>query len=221
VSSRRGPHSLAAVILAAGDSTRMGTPKALLPWGKETVISHLLKLWQRLGADEVVVVTRANDDALRQELERIRLPQTQLANPNPGEGMFSSIQYAARRTGWRPGLTHWAIILGDQPHLPAATLSQLLVAAACHPADICQPAYAGRGRHPVILPGSAFSALRSASHQTLKQFLSLGVWPIRLVEINDEALALDLDNPQDYKTILAKFPPESPDEFDNNDQVAN
>ncbi len=126
--------SLGVIILAAGRSSRMGRPKMLLPWGRTTVLGHLLALWSRLGAHQVAVVCASADAAIDTELNRLRFSnKNRITNPDPGQGMFSSVQCAARWRGWNPGLTHWAIVLGDQPHLQRATLATLLDAAAQHP----------------------------------------------------------------------------------------
>src|SRR5712692_8184036 len=100
-------------ILAAGASSRMGQPKMLLPWGKTTVIGHLIAQWQKAGAGQIAIVNAAGDQALTRELERLAFPpENRICNPAPELGMFSSIQCAARWSGWAQGLSHWAIALG-------------------------------------------------------------------------------------------------------------
>ena len=104
------------VILAAGRSRRMGRPKLLLPWAKTTVLGHLLGQWQTFGAKQVAVVCAVGDQAIQGELDRLGFPAAnRIFNPAPDRGMFSSVQCAAQWAGWQQGLTHWAIVLGDQP----------------------------------------------------------------------------------------------------------
>ena len=108
---------LGVVLLAAGRSTRMGKPKLLLPWGRTSVLGHLIKQWKALGAKQIAVVCAPDDGAMRVELDRLGFPvQDRIINPAPDRGMFSSIQCAAQWSGWQAALTHWAIVLGDQPH---------------------------------------------------------------------------------------------------------
>src|SRR3954451_15420106 len=115
-------YSVGAAILGAGRSTRMGRPKLLLPWGETSVLGHLQGTWQQLGAAQVGVVYAENDKKMLDELERLGVQMTnRITNQNADQGMFSSIQCAARWQGWDPTLTHWAIILGDQPHLGMET----------------------------------------------------------------------------------------------------
>src|SRR6476646_3529895 len=115
---------LGAVLLAAGASSRMGKSKPLLRWDDNSVIEHLIRLWKTL-ATQVGVVIFAMDQALATELDRLQISDRVLNN-NPERGMFSSIQCAAAWEGWEKDLTHFAIILGDQPPLATAPLSAVV-----------------------------------------------------------------------------------------------
>jgi molybdenum cofactor cytidylyltransferase len=191
------------VILAAGASVRMGRPKLLLPWRGTSIIGHLIAQWRELGAAQIAVVCRPGDDAIQVELDRLAFPRAdRIHNPNAGQGMFSSVQCAARWSGWRDALTGWAIVLGDQPHLQASTLRQLVVLHEKHPAAICQPRFEGRVRHPVILPRVVFTGLRTAVTVTLKDFLSETVGEKIECVVDDAGLKLDLDRPEDYDKAL-------------------
>ena len=193
---------MAAVILAAGASQRMGRPKLLLPWDGTTVLGQLLRQWQ--PAHQIGVVTAASNNALLAELKHCGFPSSGvILNPSPERGMFSSIQCAAAWSGWRNDITHWAIVLGDQPHLRPTTLESLRQFAAAHPEQVCQPARSGHHRHPVILPKNIFLQLPDSKAPHLKAFLeSLPEKPV-LCEINDPGLELDIDRPKDYQKALS------------------
>ncbi len=192
--------SLAVIILAAGASSRMGRPKLLLPWGATSVLGHLIAQWQALGAGQVAVVCAAGDPAVGGELDRLAFPpQQRIINPAPARGMFGSIQCAARWPGWEGGLTHWALVLGDQPHLKLETLRALLAFGAAHPEHICQPGRGGRPRHPVLLPNRVFRQLSDAAETNLKQFLQARAPAVALCDLDDPGLDLDLDTPADYE----------------------
>ena len=191
--------SVAAVILGAGRSARMGQPKLLLPWGGTTVLGHLIEQWQALGANQITVVCAPGDLAVRAELDRLSLPEeNRICNPAPERGMFSSIQCAAQWPGWQAALTHWAIVLGDQPHLQPQTLRQVLDFSAAQPAKLCQPAHHGHGRHPVLLPKPLFRQLAASTAATLKEFLAAQDQQVALCELDDPGLELDIDRPEDY-----------------------
>ena len=191
------------VILAAGQSKRMGLPKMLLPWGRTSVLGHLMRQWRRLGVEQVAVVCATGDQAIQAELDRLRFPRkNRIANPAPERGMFSSIRCAAQWPGWKGALTHWAIVLGDQPHLRHETLRRAIEFTAAHPHEICQPMRGGHRRHPVFLPREAFLRLTCSTAADLKEFLSAAPRPLALCEVDDPGLDLDIDRPEDYARAL-------------------
>jgi len=186
----------------------MGAPKMLLRWGRTSVLGHLVAQWKTLGARQVAVVCAVNDQSVRAELDRILLPERdRIFNPAPEGDMFSSIQCAARWAGWESSLTNWAIVLGDQPHLSEGTLQALIDYCAAHPRSICQPRYAGHRHHPVFLPKSILAAAASTKAANLKEFLQTMGAETLLCELDDPALALDIDRPEDYRLALAKYAP--------------
>ena len=204
--------ALAAVILGAGASSRMGRPKLLLPWEGTTVIGHLVRQWGEAGAGRVTVVLRPGDGDLETELDRIGVPPSdRIFNPEAAQGeMFSSIRCAARWPGWREETTAWAVSLGDQPHLRTATLRGLVSFFQEHqahsPGGVCQPSLGGRARHPAIVPREGWRRLAEATQQTFRDFLEPErrlLWPC-----DDPGLSLDLDTPEDYRrfTGLAASP---------------
>jgi len=198
--------SLGVIILAAGASSRMGQPKLLLPWSDTTVLGHLIAVWRELGATQIAVVVAPDNTGTQTELNRLNLPgENRITNPQPGRGMFSSIQCAARWTGWNPAVTHWAIVLGDQPHLQIKTLRALLDFAAQQPDKICQPARNGRGRHPVLLPAVVFKKLSGSSLENLKEFLQTMEADIARTELDDAGLDFDMDTPADYERARQLF----------------
>ena len=201
------PFALGVVILAAGRSARMGQPKLLLPWDDTTVIGHLIRQWQTLRAQCITAVCAPGDHVMRHELERLVFPAEHvIENPTPERGMFSSIQCASRWPEWPGDLTHWAIVLGDQPHLRVETLERVLGVAAYRPDQIVQPSRDRHGRHPVIIPKALFSELGSTAAATLKEFLTAKSRQIMLCEVNDPGFDLDVDCPEDYAKALALRP---------------
>jgi molybdenum cofactor cytidylyltransferase len=196
--------SLGVILLAAGSSSRMGRPKMLLPWGATSVIGHLIAQWKSLEAEQIAVVCGVGDEAMNDELERLGFPKEhRILNPSPERGMFSSIQCAARWTGCKAELTHWAVVLGDQPHLRPKTLRALLEFAVAQPQKICLPFQGGHRRHPVLLPETAFRRLQKSTAQDLKEFLQSE--HLALCEMDDPGLDLDIDRPEDYERAVQHF----------------
>jgi len=194
----RKAHSLGVVILAAGRSSRMGQPKLLLPGGKTSILGHLIQQWQNLGARQIAVVCSPDNPGIAVELDRLNfLPSSRIVNPNPDRGMFSSIQCAAEWQRWEPEVTHWAIVLGDQPHLRLETLRTIFDFSAANPGKVCQPRKDGHRYHPVVLPKKAFEQLRNSSAANLKEFLES--CETAYCEMTDAGLELDIDQPEDYQ----------------------
>ena len=174
----------------------MGRQKLLLPWGEGTVLSHIFEQWRRL-VEQVAVVHGSNEWIVR-EMDRLRIAAAQrIENPEPERGMFSSIQCAALWAGWKKELTHFVLVLGDQPHLRETTLRELLEFSRRNPDKVCQPKWKGRPKHPVVLPRPVFLGVHTTHATDLKQFLQGR--PRELVQLNDPGLELDLDYPEDYE----------------------
>lgn len=183
----------------------MGESKMLLRWGEGTVLSHLVTLWAGL-TEEVAVVIASQDGPIAKELDG--LPRAKrIMNPWRERGMISSIQCAAAWDGWSEALTHFAIVLGDQPNLSLReTLVPLLELAEANPQKICQPSLGGRAKHPVIFPRAYFEQIRQSSTETLKEFLGRFSNEVIHCASDDAALDLDLDVPADYhKAHAASF----------------
>jgi molybdenum cofactor cytidylyltransferase len=180
----------------------MGKPKLLLPWEETSILGHLITRWRDLGADQVIVACASNDTAICAELDRLRFPlENRIYNPETDRGMFSSILCATQWPGWRASLSHWAIVLGDQPHLQRNTLEKLLNFAAEHPEQVCQPTRNGKRGHPVIFPRPAFFEIAQTRSTDLKEFLT--GQQVAGCECDDPGLDLDIDRPEDYQKALA------------------
>jgi len=194
------------VILGAGQSRRMGKPKLLLPWGQTSVLGHLIKQWQENRAAQVAVVCAAGDTAIQVELACLgQGPGKHILNFAPERGMFSSVQTAAQWGGWKSVLSHWGIVLGDQPHLSSATLEGLVQFCREHPSSICVPRQGGHRRHPVFLPKEAFLQLATSKATDLRQFLDRPPLKVEYCEMDDPALALDIDRPEDYEKAIRNY----------------
>lgn len=195
--------TLAVVLLAAGHSRRMGRPKLLLPWNNTSVIGHQIQVWKNLGARHFGLVTAADDNAMAAELDRLNFPPGErVVNSNAQSGMFDSIRCAVQWAGWSDAVTHFAIVLGDQPHLPPQMLEALLDFAGANEDRICQPFCGGHYRHPVILPRTVFCQIKSTGAKTLDEFLKGQSDFRRAFETTEPAFDLDIDTPGDYQRAL-------------------
>lgn len=159
-----------------------------------------------IGAGQIGVVCAASDEPIQAELDRLRFPKAhRILNPQPERGMFSSIRCAAQWSGWAAELTHWAISLGDQPHVRQETLRTLLEFNVNHPTKVCQLHAFGHLHHPVILPKDNFLRLNEISVSTLKEFLQTIPEDVARCDIDDPGLESDIDTPADYGRALALY----------------
>lgn len=189
----------AAIILAAGASRRMGSPKALLPWAETTFLGHLCGQIDQLGVAHRSVVTRPELAA------RLQVSWPLCLNPDPDRGMLSSLQTALASL---PADCPWLMVaLVDQPAIRLQTFQRMLAQASS--AGWSSPAYQGRRGHPVVIGSACFLALRAASPQGNPRDI-LGQFPRTLVEVDDPAICLDFDTPEElaaFQTCFLVQPP--------------
>ena len=103
------------VVLSAGESSRMGRPKALLPIDGQTFIERIVGALKRGGIERIVVVLGFNADALRQQISH--LPVEILVNPDHKLGQLSSLQVAVRHLQAAPDCDGVMLHLVDHPYI--------------------------------------------------------------------------------------------------------
>lgn len=165
------------------------------------MLGHIVQQWKALVVQQITVVVAREGEDLRGELDHLAFPhENRIHNPAPERGMFSSIQCAASWSGWSEALTHWVLVLGDQPHLQLTTFEQLLDFVRQNPDRVCQPLCRSQWRHPVVLPKPVFERLSSSKEQTLREFLE-GCDRAGFA-CDDPGLDHDIDTPEDYQKAL-------------------
>jgi molybdenum cofactor cytidylyltransferase len=198
MSNSNSNNGYAAVILGAGLSSRMGQPKLLLPWGGETVISHIIHNLQSAEVENIVLVTGATHDLLSQALagENVRLA----FNPNFADGsMTHSLQtglHALAETGAEGAL----LALGDQPQIRVDTIRAVADAAAVHPGRLVLPSYQMKRGHPWAIPAGLWPAIHGLGEdQTMRDFVRSQEDNIHYVVVDTPSIFADLDTPDDYE----------------------
>ncbi|MBI1801250.1 MAG: nucleotidyltransferase family protein, partial [Chloroflexi bacterium] len=141
----------AALVLAAGESRRMGEPKQLLPWSGRTIIEQIVATLGQSPVDEIVVVLGHRADEVRERVEQVSLPRPARAvfNARYRDGMLTSIHagIAALAADTRAAF----VVLCDQPQLKATTLAKLRAAFEASGKGIIVPSHNSRRGHPLLI----------------------------------------------------------------------
>lgn len=193
------PSRIAAVILAAGASARMGRPKLLLTYQGIPLLQRAVNAAVRGGCDDVVVVLGANREEYLPALQgtTARL----VHNPDFAHGMSGSIRVGIEALG--DGTQAAVIMLADQPFIDAGIVHDLIQTYRASGKKIVASTYGGVRGVPVLFDRALFlELLLLEGDQGARQVM--GTYPdhIAAVEIPPDA-ARDVDTPNDARSLLA------------------
>jgi molybdenum cofactor cytidylyltransferase len=202
---------IAAVLLAAGESRRMGQPKMVMPWGATTVLGKVVsifsaglssKLDRQIDPEpEIIIVTGGAHTLVEAEVARLakQYPIMLVYNPNYAlGGMVSSIQAGLMALG--PGIIAALIGLGDQPQVREKTVSQICTAFEQTGSPIVIPSFQNRRGHPWLAAKPLWPELIALPSSTNpRQFLDAHAAQIEYVPA-DESILQDLDTQEDYNS---------------------
>lgn len=188
---------IAGLVLAAGQSRRMGTSKLVLPWKNgQTVIETTVSALRRGGIERVVVVVGSDRDRVEQALAGLGIEFVD--NPDYEEGgMLSSIQ--AGVLAMADEVESVMLLPGDLPGVRASTVEAVRRAWEGQPDRVCAPVHGSRRGHPLAIPRSRWDELLALRRgESLRTFLHRQEDVVR-VEVDDPGIHADLDTPQDYE----------------------
>jgi molybdenum cofactor cytidylyltransferase len=186
---------ISALILAAGQSKRMGQPKLLLPWGATTVLETVIATFKTADVDDVLVVTGGHRESVE---ALVRDSARTVFNPDYAEGeMLSSVQ--AGLAGLKPGVEAILIGLGDQPQMRERSVRAVVDEFRNSGASLVVPSFQRRRGHPWLVARLHWDEiLRMRPPVTLRDFLNRHADEIHYVELNNSSILQDLDTPEDY-----------------------
>lgn len=182
----------------------MGHAKALLRCGAggPTFVTSLIAALRDGGLDDVLVVGRPGDEALRREVEAGGARFVE--NPRPQDGQLSSL-LAGLNVADRPGVRGLMAVPVDMPLINSRIVAALLKAFAASPAPIVRAVHRGRHGHPVIFSRAVFPDLRRADPAAgARAVVSAHAADVVDVEIEEPAVVTDIDTPEDYERVFGK-----------------
>jgi CTP:molybdopterin cytidylyltransferase MocA len=192
---------VAGVLLAAGQGSRFGRPKALVELAGQTLAARGVAMLRAGGADPVLIVTGAAEVELGPD-QRVRT----VYNDEWRTGMGSSLR-AGLRALTDPDVGAAVVALADQPLVGAEAVSRLIAAYQAG-ASVAVAAYDGRPRNPVLLAREHWPEViaMAAGDQGARAFLRARPDLVTLVECGDTGRPDDIDTPADLERIAVRKP---------------
>jgi molybdenum cofactor cytidylyltransferase len=184
------------VVLAAGNSRRLGTPKQLLPYRDTTLLRATLEVARSVGFDQLVVALGGAAQAVR---DAVPLEGADVVTvDNARSGCSASLCVALERVD--PRAAGIALMLGDQPCVEPATLRRLIGRGSG--ADIVVCRYTDGIGHPFWLGRSLFGELsRPRGEKAVWKLVQSGRHPVRKLQA-DGPIPLDVDTWDDYRRLV-------------------
>jgi len=194
---------ITAILLAAGESSRMGQPKPLLPWGGLPLIQYQIASLSEASASPIVIVLGHNSEDIAPYVENSPTLQT-VINPDYAEGKTTSIRLGVSQV--LDDVDGILLLAVDQPR-PADLVRRVIEEHLRSGALITHPTYNGRGGHPIIFAGSLKSELLAITEeqQGIREVVSRHQDSIRTVAVESPITRVDLNTMGDYESALREF----------------
>jgi molybdenum cofactor cytidylyltransferase len=189
---------IAAVVLAAGESSRMGRPKALLPIAGQTFIEKIVNTLEHTSVGKIVVVLGHNAEEMKQRIKQ--LPVEILVNPEYRLGQLSSLQVAVRYLQSDENCDGVLVHLVDHPYVNPDLVNLMAQRFFESGKLIVVPRHRGQRGHPVILSRKLFGELLNAPmDEGAKAVVNAHRDETLEIDTDDEGVTIDIDTPELYR----------------------
>lgn len=187
---------IAAIVLAAGGSTRFGEPKQLLDWYGKPLVRHAVEIASQASLDPIVVVTGADHDSVAEVLRNA--PAQVVCNPGWAGGQSTSVRAGVEVLPANVGGA--VFLLVDQPLITPALIERLVQAHSRMPTAIILPRIEDRAGNPVLFDREVFDSLLGLGGDMGGRAL-FDRFPTKYIPWEDSRSQLDIDSPEDYQQI--------------------
>ena len=189
---------IAAVVLSAGESSRMGRPKALLPIDGQTFIERIVAALKQTKVGKIIVILGHNARELQSKISH--LPVEILINTDYKLGQLSSLQLAVRCLQPDLDCDGMLVHLVDHPYLAPALVEEMIRRFYETKKRIIVPKFHGKRGHPVIFSNALFDEILSAPmEEGAKAVVNAHRAETLEIETEEEGIAVDIDTPELYQ----------------------
>jgi molybdenum cofactor cytidylyltransferase len=193
---------IAGLILAAGESSRMGTPKATLAYRGRTFLERIVQTLREGGLERIVVVLGHQAEDIQRQI-KIEAAQV-VINPDYRSGQTSSLQVGLRSL-IADDLEAVLLCLVDHPAVAAETVRRIGATFRQCGAPVVIPTYQGRRGHPVLIGRQVFSELLGLACDIGADSVVRRYRPAtQFVEVEDEGIVMDADDLESYRRLTGK-----------------
>ena len=192
-----------AVLLAAGESVRMGRPKPLLQWEGTTLVQYQVASLLSGGVDEVCVVTGAGGDAVSRLF--VNAPGIHVVpNPDFKKGKTTSVRAGVRAVN--AAVAAIVILAVDQPR-PDWVIGRVVNSHLFSGAPVTSPRYRGRGGHPLVFSVGLRQELLdiTEANQGIREVVRRHADRMNLIEFGNRIVRLDINTPDTYEAALRDY----------------
>jgi len=188
---------ISAILLAAGESRRMGSPKALLHYQGQTFIERICTAFLTAGVDELIVVLGARAEEIGRALPAHPALRS-VVNSRYSQGQLSSLMVGIGALS--PESEAAIVNLVDHPLVSSATITAVLDSFRAAPLPIVIASYQGKRGHPVLFSSQVYGEILAAPlDQGAKVVVRKDPARVREIPLDDPGILADIDTPEDYR----------------------